>query len=184
MLYTEDERVSTMENTIRLSGIIYESLVNGPGMRRVFFAQGCKHNCQGCFNPDTHDFNGGQDKNMDELILDTIENPMIKGVTFSGGDPLEQAEEFAYMAKIFKEHGLDIWSYTGYTYEFILENQYNNPGWSEFINNIDVLVDGKFEKDRAIGGLKFRGSSNQRIIDVKNSLISNEVVVLDLNTKE
>ena len=80
-----------MSKYVRLAGIAYESLVNGPGMRRVYFAQGCKHNCEGCFNKDTHDFNGGELKDMDELIDDAIGNPMLKGVTFSGGDPLEQA---------------------------------------------------------------------------------------------
>ena len=81
-----------MNNTIRLSGIVYESLVNGPGLRRVFFSQGCKHNCDGCFNPATHDFNGGEEKEIAELIEDVYKNPMIKGITFSGGDPFERAD--------------------------------------------------------------------------------------------
>ena len=83
---------------VRLAGVIYESLVNGPGIRRVYFAQGCRHNCDGCFNPETHDFNGGELMDMNELINDAISNPIINGITFSGGDPLEQAESFSYMA--------------------------------------------------------------------------------------
>ena len=169
-----------MEKTIRLSGIAYESLVNGPGMRRVFFAQGCKHNCKGCFNPDTHDFNGGEERDMDELIMDTLSNPILRGVTFSGGDPWEQADKFAYMAKAFKDKGLDIWSYTGYTYEYIVENKDKKLGWNDLLNNIDVLVDGKFEEDKIQDGLKFRGSINQRIVDVKKSLSSNKLILLDL----
>lgn len=169
-----------MERTIKLSGIAYESLVNGLGMRRVFFAQGCKHNCKGCFNPDTHDFNGGEERDMDELIKDTLSNPILRGVTFSGGDPWEQADKFAYMAKVFKDNRLDIWSYTGYTYEYILENKDKRLGWNELLNNIDVLVDGKFEEEKMQDGLKFRGSTNQRVIDVKKSLSSNKVVLLDL----
>lgn len=165
-----------MSNKIRLSGIAYESLVNGPGMRRVFFAQGCKHNCKGCFNPDTHDFSGGEEKDMDELIEDVLENPFIKGITFSGGDPFEQADKFAYMAKKFKEYGLNIWSYTGYTYEYILKNKDYHKGWNELIKYIDVLVDGKFEEEKKEDGLKFRGSSNQRIIDVQKSLKENKVI--------
>lgn len=168
-----------MEKNIRLSGIAYESLVNGPGMRRVFFSQGCKHNCKGCFNPDTHDFNGGEDRNMDDLIKDVIENPILRGVTFSGGDPWEQADKFAYMAKAFKEHRLSVWSYTGYTFEYILEHKNERKGWSELLNNIDVLVDGKFEEDKKEDGLKFRGSSNQRIIDIKESLKQGKVITLD-----
>ncbi|MRZ30389.1 anaerobic ribonucleoside-triphosphate reductase activating protein, partial [Paeniclostridium sordellii] len=163
----------------RLSGIAYESLVNGPGIRRVFFSQGCKHNCKGCFNPDTHDFNGGENRNMDELIESVLDNPMIKGVTFSGGDPLEQAEKFAYMAKAFKNNNLNIWCYTGYTYEYIREHKDENNGWNELLNNIDVLVDGKFEEENMQEGLKFRGSTNQRIIDIKESLNHGKIVTLD-----
>jgi len=169
-----------MEKTIRLSGIAYESLVNGPGMRRVFFAQGCKHNCKDCFNPDTHDFNGGEERDMDELISDTLNNPILRGVTFSGGDPFEQADKFAYMAKAFKDSNLNVWSYTGYTYEYIIENKDKRLGWNELLNNIDVLVDSKFEVEKMQDGLKYRGSTNQRIIDVKKSLSSKDVVTTDL----
>ena len=168
-----------MDKDIRLSGIAYESLVNGPGIRRVFFSQGCKHNCKGCFNPDTHYFNGGENRNMDELIESVLDNPMIKGVTFSGGDPLEQAEKFAYMAKAFKNNNLNIWCYTGYTYEYIREHKDENNGWNELLNNIDVLVDGKFEEENMQEGLKFRGSTNQRIIDIKESLNHGKIVTLD-----
>ncbi|UZT06412.1 anaerobic ribonucleoside-triphosphate reductase activating protein [Clostridium sp. LQ25] len=168
-----------MDKDIRLSGIAYESLVNGPGIRRVFFSQGCKHNCKGCFNPDTHDFNGGENRNMDELIESVLDNPMIKGVTFSGGDPLEQAEKFAYMAKAFKNNNLNIWCYTGYTYEYIREHKDENNGWNELLNNIDVLVDRKFEEENMQEGLKFRGSTNQRIIDIKESLNHGKIVTLD-----
>ncbi|WP_283625283.1 anaerobic ribonucleoside-triphosphate reductase activating protein [Clostridium butyricum] len=168
-----------MDKDIRLSGIAYESLVNGPGIRRVFFSQGCKHNCKGCFNPDTHDFNGGENRNMDKLIESVLDNPMIKGVTFSGGDPLEQAEKFAYMAKAFKNNNLNIWCYTGYTYEYIREHKDENNGWNELLNNIDVLVDGKFEEENMQEGLKFRGSTNQRIIDIKESLNHGKIVTLD-----
>ena len=168
-----------MDKDIRLAGIAYESLVNGPGIRRVFFAQGCKHHCKGCFNPDTHDFNGGQLMNMDELIADTLDNPMIKGVTFSGGDPIEQADKFAYMAKAFKKAKLNIWCYTGYTFEELLEMSKKNEGILELINNIDVLVDGKFQIENKVEGLKYRGSSNQRIIDVHESLKHNEITILE-----
>ncbi|AQR92822.1 MULTISPECIES: anaerobic ribonucleoside-triphosphate reductase activating protein [Clostridium] len=166
-----------MEKTIRLSGIAYESLVNGPGMRRVFFAQGCTHNCKGCFNPDTHDFSGGEEREVDFLIKDTLDNPMLSGVTFSGGDPWEQADKFADMAKAFRKKGLNIWCYTGYTYEYILENKDKRFGWNDLLNNIDVLVDGKFEEDKQLDGLKFRGSTNQRIIDVVESLKNDTIII-------
>lgn len=168
-----------MDKNIRLSGILYESLANGPGIRRVFFSQGCKHNCPECFNPETHDFNGGFLWDMDELIEDVKSNPMIKGVTFSGGDPLEQAEKFAYMARKFKEAGLNIWSYTGYTFEYILDNLEDHPYWKDLIESIDVLVDGRFEVDNIREGLKYRGSNNQRLIDVQSSLKERKAVVME-----
>lgn len=168
-----------MKDTIRLSGIAYESLVNGPGIRRVFFSQGCNHNCKGCFNPETHDFSGGEEKNINELIEDVYKNPMIKGITFSGGDPFERAEEFAYMAEAFKKKDLNIWSYTGYTFEYILDNLEKRSGWKDLIYNLDVLVDGRFEEDKAVEGLKFRGSTNQRIIDVKESLRTGNIIILN-----
>ncbi len=164
---------------VRLSGIAYESLVNGPGLRRVFFAQGCKHNCKGCFNPETHDFEGGEEFNIDSLIDDVKSNPMLKGITFSGGDPLEQGKSFAYMAKRFKEIGLNIWVFTGYKFEYILENLDKIAGWRELIENIDVLVDGRFEETLKNDNLKFKGSSNQRIIDVKSSLMEKKVNLLE-----
>lgn len=168
-----------MKNSVRLSGIAYESLVNGPGMRRVFFAQGCKHNCPCCFNPDTHSFCGGIERDIDELIKDALDNSILQGVTFSGGDPWEQADKFAYMAKAFKERGLNIWCYTGYTYEYIVKNMEGHKGWKELINNIDVLVDSRFEIDKIQDGLRFRGSTNQRIIDVKRSIKLNEVTTIE-----
>lgn len=169
-----------MKKYIRLAGIAYESLVNGPGLRRVFFAQGCKHNCEGCFNKETHDFNGGELKEIDRLIDDVINNPLLKGITFSGGDPLEQVEGFSYMAKAFKKKGLNIWCYTGYTFEQILDMMKENKFLYELINNIDVLVDGRFEINNKNDSLRFRGSTNQRLINVKDSLEKNEIIIVEL----
>lgn len=165
---------------VRMAGVIPESLSNGPGLRRVFFTQGCRHNCKGCFNPETHDFNGGTLKNMDLLLEDLFKNPMITGVTFSGGDPLEQANKLIYMAQKIKEKNLNIWSYTGYTFEYLIENSNKDNKWREFLETIDVLVDGKFEKDKSSMNIRFRGSSNQRLIDVKESLKTNKVVLYKL----
>ncbi|PRR82116.1 Pyruvate formate-lyase 1-activating enzyme [Clostridium luticellarii] len=169
-----------LRKKVRLAGIVYESLVNGPGMRRVFFAQGCSHGCKGCFNPSTHDFKSGKLMNTDELIEQIKSNPLITGITFSGGDPFEQAEEFSYMAGKIKTLGLNIWCYTGYTFEYILNNG-QKFHWQNLVNNIDVLVDGKFEESKKNSTLKFRGSSNQRIIDVNASLISHKVVEIFYN---
>lgn len=171
-----------LNKKIRLAGIAYESLVNGPGLRRVLFAQICKHNCKGCFNPETHSEDGGELKDIEPLIKDIIDNPMLSGVTFSGGDPWEQADKFAFIAKELRnninDREFDIWCYTGYTYEYILRNKDKIDGWNDLLNNIDVLVDGKFQLDKKKEGLKYRGSSNQRIIDVKKSLEVGEVIIL------
>ena len=165
-----------MNKQIRLAGIAYESLVNGPGMRRVFFAQGCKHNCPGCFNPDTHPFDGGEIFDIDELVASITENPMIKGVTFSGGDPIEQSESFAYMAQKLKNHNLNIWCYTGYLFEDLLQKQES----LDLLKNIDVLVDGRFDINRKKEGLRFKGSENQRLIDVKESLKNNKTIEFNI----
>ena len=169
-----------MSKKIRLAGIAYESLVNGPGMRRVYFSQGCRHNCEGCFNPDTHDFNGGEERDMDELIEDALDNPLLKGITFSGGDPLERAAEFAYMAKAFKKAGLNIWCYTGYTFEkdllFGAKSRARCEATDALLRHIDVLVDGEFQIEKKDIRLKFRGSSNQRILDLPKSLAAKKAV--------
>lgn len=168
-----------MENKdIRLAGIAYESLVNGPGIRRVIFAQGCKHNCIGCFNPETHDFLGGDIFDMDFILEEIKSNPLLTGVTFSGGDPFEQGDKFAYLAKEIKGYGLNIWCYSGYTFEYILEHRDARKGWRELLEYTDVLIDGKFVESLKEDGLKFRGSSNQRIIKVRSSLREGEVVDL------
>lgn len=155
---------------IRLSGILFESLTNGPGMRRVYFSQGCSHNCKGCFNPHTHSFSGGEMFHIMSLVEDVVDNPLIKGITFSGGDPFEQSVVFSILAKEFKEKNYNIWSYSGYTFEELLEISKSQQEVKTLLYNIDVLVDGKFDEDLIDSKIKFRGSKNQRIIDVKQSL--------------
>lgn len=160
---------------IRLAGLIEDSLSNGAGIRTVIFAQGCRHNCDGCFNPETHSFDGGQIFEIDNIIEKINNNYMIDGVTFSGGDPLEQAYEFAYIAKNINKD-LNVWCYTGYTFEQLI--QANRDDWNELLKSIDVLVDGRFDKNKMEGEHKFRGSYNQRVINVKESLKENKVVLL------
>lgn len=151
---------------IRLAGVIESSINNGDGIRKVIFAQGCKHNCKGCFNPETHDFDGGYLCDTDKLIQRINEDYMIDGVTFSGGDPFEQASAFAEIAKNINKN-LTIWCYTGYIYEYLIKHKNEHEGWEELLNNINVLVDGKFEEDKKDRNLKYRGSSNQRIIKLR-----------------
>lgn len=168
-----------MIKTIRLAGIEVGSIVDGPGLRFVIFTQGCRHNCKGCFNPETHPFQGGTETDVEAVIKQIKGDPIIKGVTFSGGDCFEQAEACAYIAREVKKYGLDVWAYTGYTFESIQVNMKYRTGWEEFMRQIDVLVDGKFEIAKKDLTLQYRGSSNQRLIDAQNSLLTGAAVLFE-----
>lgn len=165
-----------MNNFLRISGIINESIVDGPGIRLVVFAQGCKHNCLGCHNPETHSFEGGYLISIDEIIETIRKNPLLDGVTFSGGDPFEQAHTFGMLAKLVKEMGLNVATYTGYRYEKILEKIEHKKDWDMLLKHSDIIVDGKYDKTKKKADLKFIGSANQRIIDVKKTLECNRIV--------
>lgn len=162
---------------IRLAGIAENSLVNGKGLRKVFFSQGCSHHCEGCFNQHTWEFVGGRMFDMDELVQKVKDEPFLDGVTFSGGDPFQQADKFAYLAKKLHEANINIWAYTGYTFEELMKLAQTNPHIKQMINNVDVVVDGRFMKDKMSENLKYCGSSNQRVIDVKSSLNENKIIL-------
>ena len=162
---------------IRLAGIAENSLVNGKGLRKVFFSQGCSHHCEGCFNQHTWEFAGGRMFDMDELVQKVKDEPFLDGVTFSGGDPFQQADKFAYLAKKLHEANINIWAYTGYKFEELMKLAQTNPHIKEMINNVDVIVDGRFMKDKMSENLKYCGSSNQRVIDVKSSLNENKIIL-------
>ncbi|NLU51740.1 MAG: anaerobic ribonucleoside-triphosphate reductase activating protein [Clostridiaceae bacterium] len=169
-----------MSNMVRIAGIIGESIVDGPGIRFVVFAQGCKHNCPGCHNPQTHSFIGGKLVSIDSIIEEIKKNPLLDGVTLSGGEPFEQAEVLAELARKVKEMGLNVMTYTGYTFEELISESGKDKGWDKLLCETDILVDGRFEIDKKSLLLKFRGSSNQRIIDVKKSLAEKRPVILEL----
>lgn len=162
---------------IRLAGIAENSLVNGKGLRKVFFSQGCSHHCEGCFNQHTWEFAGGRMFDMDELVQKVKDEPFLDGVTFSGGDPFQQADKFDYLAKKLHEANINIWAYTGYTFEELMKLAQTNPHIKQMINNVDVIVDGRFMKDKMSENLKYCGSSNQRVIDVKSSLNENKIIL-------
>ncbi|CAG7838908.1 ribonucleoside-triphosphate reductase activating protein [Clostridium novyi B str. ATCC 27606] len=158
---------------LRVAGFLDNTMVNGKGIRSTLFLSGCHHNCNECQNKHMQDFHYGEDIDIKD-ILSRIESniPLIKGVTFSGGEPLEQSIPLTFLAKKIKEQNLDIWCYTGYTFEEVL----NNKDKKELLKYIDVLVDGKFEKKLIDGAKKYTGSRNQRIIDVKESIRKNKVI--------
>jgi len=167
-----------MNATIRVAGIVKESIVDGPGIRLVVFAQGCKHHCAGCHNPETHSFEGGELMSVEEILEQVKKNPLLDGVTFSGGDPFEQADSFAILGEKVKALGLNVMTYTGYTYEKIIDGIKTNSQWKSLLYTTDILVDGKFDLNKKSLALKFRGSSNQRIIDVKKSLKLNQIILV------
>ena len=168
---------------IRLAADLQEdSIVDGIGIRTVIWTQGCSHNCPYCHNPKTHDFNGGELVDIEDVI-DALEKLKGQdGITFSGGDPMFQPAACAILAKKVKELGMNVWTYTGFTFEQLLNS--NNKDILDFLSNIDVLIDGKFEIDKKSLDLEFRGSSNQRIIDVPKSLENHEVILLNINKIE
>ncbi len=172
--------VINMNKQIRISGIINESIVDGPGIRMVVFAQGCRHNCKGCHNPHTHSFDGGELIEIEAIVDKVRKNPLLDGVTFSGGEPFEQAEVFAVLAKRINELGLNVMIYSGYTFEQLIELSKVRKGWLELLKNSKILVDGPFIQEQKDLLLKFRGSANQRIIDVENSLASGNIVDMHL----
>lgn len=165
---------------MRLSGIIDESIVDGPGIRMIIFFQGCTHNCYKCHNPETHSFTGGKEYDLEYVDKKLADSPYLDGVTFSGGDPLDNPESALEIAKLVKEkYNLNLWIYTGYTFEEILEKSKNNKIYLDIFSLTDVLVDGPFVNNLRDLSLLYRGSTNQRIIDVKQSLKTNSIVTLN-----
>ena len=153
---------------MRIANTVNESIVDGPGLRFTIFTQGCPHHCPGCHNPDTHDPQGGQEVSVEELAAMMGKNPLIEGLTLSGGEPFAQAEGFARLAGLLKQGGYEVASYSGYTFEHILASE--DPGWQALLRQTDVLVDGPFIQKEKSYELRFRGSRNQRILDVPASL--------------
>lgn len=165
---------------IRVSDVTYDDLSNGPGLRTVVWAQGCLHNCKGCHNPETHNLSGGLCLDSNVITSLILKRPGQSGVTFSGGDPMEQSEICAEMARKLRMNGKNIWAYSGYLFEDIIEDESK----LSFLREIDVLVDGKYNIHNKDITLPFRGSSNQRVIDVQTSLIQGEVVLISKYTNK
>ena len=164
---------------LRISGIEPESIVDGPGIRYTVFVQGCPHHCEGCHNPQTHDFDGGKLVEMEKIIEEVKKNPLLSGITFSGGEPFCQPEELTELGKEIKKLGLNLVCYSGFTFEELLAMSENKPSVLGLLNIIDILIDGKFVLAEKSLMLKFRGSKNQRIIDVPASLLKGTAVLFD-----
>lgn len=154
-----------------------DSIVDGEGIRSVIWFQGCSHNCEGCHNPETHDFNAGYEVSIDDVKKQIDDLEFQTGVTFSGGDPMMQIEALAELAKYVQEKGMNVWCYTGFKYEDLLKMSDSNPYYMDALKHIDMLVDGKFVLNLKSFDVPFRGSSNQRIIDVQKSLKSKKIII-------
>lgn len=164
-------------DTLRIAGIMRESIVDGPGIRFAVFCQGCPHDCPDCHNPETHDFNGGTEVSIEKILKAIDEDPILKGVTFSGGEPTCQAEGFLTLAKAVKARGMDITMFSGYTYEQLLQRAKEEPALSQLLDLTDLLIDGPFVKAQKDLTLQFRGSSNQRLIDMKATREQGQIVL-------
>lgn len=153
---------------INVAGTEQDSITNGPGLRYVLFVQGCPHHCVGCHNPQTHRFGAGVNRSVEDIYQEIRSNPLQTGVTFSGGEPFCQAGPLAELARMLKRDGYDIIVYTGFRFEYLADSP--DSGIHDLLELADVIVDGKFVLERRDILLKFRGSDNQRILDVKRSL--------------
>ena len=156
-----------------LSGIVSDSIVDGPGIRTTIFCQGCPHHCPGCHNPETWDVGCGTQVPVEDLVDIVRSNPLCRGVTFSGGEPFAQAAGFAKLARLLKEKGYEVASYSGYTFEELLSG---SDDQKELLSSIDILIDGPFLMAEKSLEIDFRGSRNQRILDVKKSLAEGRAV--------
>ncbi len=160
----------------RIAGVVNDSIVDGPGIRLTVFTQGCPHRCPGCHNPQTHDFAGGSEGDTAEIIAKMKKNPLLDGLTLSGGEPFAQPEACAELARAAHGLGLNVWSYSGYTFEELRKQ--GTEAQKALLRELDVLVDGRFVLEKRSLDCRFRGSTNQRLIDVPKSLKAGQAVEL------
>ena len=156
---------------IRIAGLVPESYVDGDGIRFAIFMQGCLRNCEGCHNPETQALDGGRLVDTAEIISAIKKNPLLDGITLTGGEPFLQVDAANEIACAAKSFGLNVWCYTGFTFEDL------PPEVAPLIENIDVLIDGEFIESQRDLELQFRGSRNQRIIDLKKTREQNKIVL-------
>ena len=160
---------------LRIAGVVKESIVDGPGIRYTVFTQGCPHHCPGCHNPQTWAFEGGQLTTPQALVEDIEKDPILKGVTFSGGEPFSQPEPLTELAKLVHGLGKDVVIFTGWTYEQLREKQ--DPAIDGLLEQCDLLIDGPFVLEQRNLELRFRGSENQRLIDMKRTRQQGQLVL-------
>ncbi len=171
----ENPDIKLLENTtLRIAGAVGESIVDGPGIRYTVFTQGCPFRCKGCHNPQAQSLTGGIDVSLKILYDELKSDPLTTGITFSGGEPFIQPTPLAIFAKILRSEGYNLWSYTGYTFDKLVSDKKRLA----LLEQLDVVVDGPFVMSKKSMLIDFRGSTNQRIIDVQASLKSGSVVLM------
>lgn len=158
---------------IRIAGLVNDSIVDGPGLRLAVFTQGCPHHCPGCHNPQSHDFEGGELRDTDDILNIARDNMLLDGITLSGGEPFAQPEACLELAKGAHALGLNVWCYSGYTFEALMGGA---ESWRRLLENVDVLVDGPFLIDQRTLDAHFRGSLNQRVLDIPQSLAAGKAI--------
>lgn len=164
-------------NTVamRIAGVVNESIVDGPGLRMTVFFQGCPHQCPGCHNPHTHDENGGEIMDTADVVRRFRANPLLSGITLSGGEPLEQPAAAMEIAEAVKADGKSVMVYTGYRWEDVFAMSENTPAVRGLLKHTDILVDGRYVQANKTLNLPFRGSLNQRLIDVQRTMALDNV---------
>jgi len=166
--------------TFRQYGVVDDSIVDGPGFRLAIFSQGCSRQCPGCHNPDSQPYDGGSLSSVSELMAQVAANPLLSGVTLTGGEPFDQAAALLSFAQRLRTEkpNLSIWAYSGYLYDELLA-AIPSKAARDLLGLVDVLVDGPFIEEQRSLELKWRGSANQRLIDVQASLSTNQIILLD-----
>lgn len=171
------ESENLTQQRLRIAGIESESIVDGPGIRLTVFVQGCPHHCMGCHNPESHDFSKGHWITLQSIVEMVVENELLDGVTFSGGEPFCQAHELIPLARELKDRGYHLAIYTGFVYEKLIEEAERFPERLWLLSYADLLVDGPFVYALRTLDVPFKGSSNQRLIDVQASLEQKKTVL-------
>ncbi len=160
---------------LNIAGIVEESIVDGPGIRYVVFTQGCPHHCPGCHNPETHSFSGGHFMSVEDIFTQFQQDALLKGITFSGGEPFCQPEPLVELAKLVHGMGKDVAVFTGYTYEELIKME--DPAIRALLDETDLLIDGPYLEDLRNLELRFRGSENQRLIDMNATRTARSVML-------
>lgn len=160
---------------LKLAGLAPESIVDGKGLRYTVFTQGCPHQCKGCHNPQSWNTAGGTEKEVGDVFAEFCENPLLKGITFSGGEPFLQPEALTELAKLVHGAGKDVTVFSGYTYEELLAME--DVKTDALLAETDVLIDGRYMEEQRNLELLYRGSENQRVIDMAQTRRLGKVIV-------